>query len=455
MAWLSGWAKRRKITIDNTNIDSDLTHFPVPVVLGISVGQSAQDVSNIFDEVGSNSSKIAITKSDGTTQIYAEIELWDATAEDALLWVSKSDLTISAASVTELYIYYDSSHADNTTYIGTPGNRTEVWNSDFAAVYTMAQDPSGGADCIIDSTGNGNHGTPHGSMTSADLVDGQIGKAIDFDGSDDFIVVGDSTDLTFGSVFTILTTMKPHVVSGGTRKIIHKNSAWNIYINTSGSHKFTNYENLEQVSITEVATDTLYRIAFKVDNKSWAAYKNGVLSANGTFSYSVPDSNVDLYLGADEDESQMFYDGRLDHVFLLASAISEAWIKADDYAQTDNLITWGVEETQTTDPSVTTNSASDVTETSATLNGTLDDLGGESSVDVYFEYGTTTSYDSTTTAQTLSATGAFSDDLTGLTAEQTYHFRAAVTDGLSTWYGDDQTFIAVELTGGQFFTFPF
>lgn len=106
-------------------------------------------------------------------------------------------------------------------------------------------------------------------------------------------------------------------------------------------------------------------------------------------------------------------------------------------------------------PSVTTDSASDVTETSATLNGTLDDLSGESSVDVYFEYGATTSYGSTTTAQTLSATGAFSDDLTGLTAEQAYHFRAAVTDGVSTWYGDDRTFLATELTGGQFFTFPF
>src|SRR6056297_3563809 len=194
MSWLSGWAKRRKITIDNTNIDSDLTHFPVPVPLGTAVGQSDQDVSDIFDELGSESLKIAVTKSDGTTQIYAEVEQWDEASEKALLWVSKSDLTLTAASTTELYLYYDSTKADNTTYIGTSGNRTEVWDSDFVAVYTLAQDPTGGTGCILDSTGNGHHGTPQGSMTSGDLVDGLIGLALELDGNDDYIEIPSSTD---------------------------------------------------------------------------------------------------------------------------------------------------------------------------------------------------------------------------------------------------------------------
>ena len=38
----------------------------------------------------------------------------------------------------------------------------------------MSQDPSGGTDCIIDSTGSGTHGTPDGSMTSEDLVNGKV-----------------------------------------------------------------------------------------------------------------------------------------------------------------------------------------------------------------------------------------------------------------------------------------
>ena len=125
--------------------------------------------------------------------------------------------------------------------------------------------------------------------------------------------------------------------------------------------------------------------------------------------------------------------------------------------------TWdiGADEivTASSDPSVTSGSASEVTSSSATLNGTLDDLGGESSVEVYFEWGTTTGYGNTTSARTLSATGSFSDSISGLTADQTYHFRAAVTNGVDTWYGSDQSFTATSSEPAaevvQFFMFPF
>ena len=105
MAWLGDWAKRRKITVDKSKIDANLTHFAVPVFLGTSVGIGGVDVSSIFDEVGANSKKIAITKSDGTTQIYGEIEQWDSGSEEAVIWISKSDLVLSSATDTELYIY--------------------------------------------------------------------------------------------------------------------------------------------------------------------------------------------------------------------------------------------------------------------------------------------------------------------------------------------------------------
>lgn len=118
LTWLSDWAHRRKITVDNTNIDSDLTHFPIPVVLGTSVGQSNQDISDIFDEVGANSKKIAFTKTDSETQIHGEIEHWDLTGEKAVIWVSKTDLVLSSGSVTHLYIYFDSTKSDNNDYIG-------------------------------------------------------------------------------------------------------------------------------------------------------------------------------------------------------------------------------------------------------------------------------------------------------------------------------------------------
>jgi hypothetical protein len=95
--------------------------------------------------------------------------------------------------------------------------------------------------------------------------------------------------------------------------------------------------------------------------------------------------------------------------------------------------------TSTIPPTMTTNAASNLATTSATLNGDLTALGTAASVNVSFEWGLTTSYGNTTALQAKSATGTFSDNLTGLTAKTTYHFRAmAAGDG--TTPGNDATF---------------
>ncbi len=76
-------------------------------------------------------------------------------------------------------------------YYGCPtapaqANPELTYNSGFAAVYHCSQDPS--VSQILDSTANVKHGTSQGSMTSGDLVDGKLYKALDFDGTDDAIL---------------------------------------------------------------------------------------------------------------------------------------------------------------------------------------------------------------------------------------------------------------------------
>ncbi len=70
-------------------------------------------------------------------------------------------------------------------------NGKGVWSGN-CAVYHMAQDPSGDADCILDSTSNILHGISEGTMLTEDLVDGLIGKALDFNGSSQSILIVDS-----------------------------------------------------------------------------------------------------------------------------------------------------------------------------------------------------------------------------------------------------------------------
>jgi hypothetical protein len=98
-----------------------------------------------------------------------------------------------------------------------------------------------------------------------------------------------------------------------------------------------------------------------------------------------------------------------------------------------------------TAPSVTTGSATAITSSGATINGSLVSLGSVSSVNVSFNWGLTTSYGSTTTVQTLTAGGNFGVTLTGLAPNTTYHFRTQVT-GSSTVYGSDNTFTTAAAT---------
>ena len=92
-------------------------------------------------------------------------------------------------------------------------------------------------------------------------------------------------------------------------------------------------------------------------------------------------------------------------------------------------------------PTVITTTATSVTSNSATLNGTLYDLGSATSVQVSFEWGNTTDYGHETPAQTVTLPTVFSADISGLTPGTTYHFKARAV-GDSTAYGVDMTFTA-------------
>ena len=95
-------------------------------------------------------------------------------------------------------------------------------------------------------------------------------------------------------------------------------------------------------------------------------------------------------------------------------------------------------------PSATTNAATGVTGTTATLNGTVNP-NGQIDCHYYFQWGTSVSYGNTT-ASTDAGTGtsnvAASAALTGLTNGTTYHYRVVATNANGTVYGNDQTFLA-------------
>jgi len=150
---------------------------------------------------------------------------------------------------------------------------------------------------------------------------------------------------------------------------------------------------------------------------SWVSYQNSIVFGGS----GSPD--VDWYL--DDLVVEGFADGGPELSF---------WYEEEAYGS----------------PTVATGTAAGITTTGATLQGTLIDMGAQSTVYVFFEYGTTTSYGasgSPTVDQAITAAGGFSQEITGLEPGTLYHFRAVARYGASSYtYGSDITFFTVSGT---------
>jgi hypothetical protein len=98
-------------------------------------------------------------------------------------------------------------------------------------------------------------------------------------------------------------------------------------------------------------------------------------------------------------------------------------------------------------PTVVTGAASSVTQTSATLNATVNP-NNQTVSDCHFDYGTSTSYETSVPCATLPGSGmsavAVSAPLSGLSANTTYHFQIVATNPSGTSTGADQTFTTAE-----------
>ncbi|MCX6302625.1 MAG: hypothetical protein NTW82_10620 [Bacteroidia bacterium] len=128
------------------------------------------------------------------------------------------------------------------------------------------------------------------------------------------------------------------------------------------------------------------------------------------------------------------------------------YVKA--YATNREGIGYGSELSFTTlgaKPTASSQAATNITKTTATLYGTVNP--NWLSTTVTFEYGTTTSYGSSITVVQSPISGdttmVVSANISGLTTGETYHFRVVATNSLGTTNGDDMQFIANYIIGGN------
>jgi len=105
--------------------------------------------------------------------------------------------------------------------------------------------------------------------------------------------------------------------------------------------------------------------------------------------------------------------------------------------------------------SITTGAASSISTTAATLNAYVNSLGGQRSIQVYFNFGKTMDFGSVAAAQTVTSPGTVSYQIMGLTPGKTYYFQAvAQTPENLKVYGATEIFSTVSNSTLGVTTYP-
>lgn len=186
MAWYNAsWGYRVKVTVQSSQVDGNLTDYPVYVAL-------SDLPAGFHTNVNSDGSDIRVTTSDETTECPREVVTYDSSGDTGELHFKAP--SVSSSSNTDFYIYYGNSGASDYAIDATYGAEN-VWTNDFGGVWHFQ-------DGLLDSTANDNDLTETGTLT---YVTGKIeGKALYVNANDEWAARADASlvNISDQSAFT-------------------------------------------------------------------------------------------------------------------------------------------------------------------------------------------------------------------------------------------------------------
>jgi uncharacterized protein (TIGR02145 family) len=198
--WNDNWSYRKAIVINHNYVEADLVNFPVLISLtNANLGTHAQEDGDDIIFISQIGRRLA-----------HEIEKYASSTGELVAWVKIPSL--SSADDTLIYMYYGNAG------VGNQQDAANVWDEDYVGVWHLPDDETASG---TDSTLYNNDGdVKNGASTTATA---QIDGAMQFDGSDDYVDVGD----VYNGVRTVSfwikaasTTEKIIDLDGGTHTIL-------------------------------------------------------------------------------------------------------------------------------------------------------------------------------------------------------------------------------------------
>ncbi len=429
------WAGNEGITV-LADLSVDVTDEIPPMVTAISPADGSTNIATnatvtvTFSEAVNastvNTGTLFLLRN-GTTAVAASVS-YDAASQTATLTPS----TALANSTAYTIVVQGGAggvkdDAGNALAADATASFSTVAQVDPALVAAYAFNEGTGTT-IADASGNGNTGTLHGA-TWTDA--GQYGQALSFNGTDAYVDLGNSDSLQLTESMTISAWINSTAYPYDDAAIVSKGlGAGGFQLDTTIDtgprtigFKLTNASGAYMIRYgsTTLAPNQWYHVTgvYNAGTRTMDVYLNGVLDNGqlvGTVTSTQQTSALNVVLGKRSGANGYEFNGRIDEVRIYDRAISLTEI------QSDMNTTVGTVAPDTTPPVITGVASSGITSSAATIAWTTNEVA-----DTQVEYGTTTSYGSSTPLNAALVT-SHSVNLGGLTTSTVYHYRVMSRD---------------------------
>jgi hypothetical protein len=182
---------------------------------------------------------------------------------------------------------------------------------------------------VVDSSSAGNDGDIEGGPG---LVNGVFGKAMDFNGSDDFIIIPDSDSLEL-EYLTMAAWVYLRSYPEDARILTQEvdgdpYSTYSIMMSGGGYTKFEFRISLDNVrqripTIADVPLETWTHVAATYDGEKAVLYINAEIDLEQPQSGTLLTTDNPLYIGASQFWTPRFFDGLMDEVTLFNVALDQ------------------------------------------------------------------------------------------------------------------------------------
>ncbi len=176
-------------------------------------------------------------------------------------------------------------------------------------------------------------------------------------------------------------------------------------------------------------TMKLYLYSASAEKEDWPGSTTGITSAGGQWKTVVLTSEWPYFiLNNDNNGSQI----KGNKTYSYESSVTDGYCYVISEGTGDQLTLTYTANCPTAPTSITTSAATSLTNTTATINGSIGGNGNDNITDYGFYWGTSSTPGTKQAKGSSNYTGSISHGLTGLTAGTTYYYQAYATNGQGT-----------------------